>query len=101
MKRSRFKEEQIVEVLQEQEAGSSTAEACRKHGISSGTFYHGGAARGGKRQFALQKTLRGGCAPCRGCNRQRLGRPLSQGHATLQGRGGGPGARARAPSPDV
>ena len=36
MKRSRFKEEQIIAILREQEAGSPTADVCRKHGISSG-----------------------------------------------------------------
>lgn len=36
---SRFKEEQIIGILREQEAGMSTAEVCRKHGISSLTFY--------------------------------------------------------------
>ena len=39
MKRSRFAEEQIIAVLREQEAGVSTAEVCRKHGVSSATFY--------------------------------------------------------------
>jgi putative transposase len=39
MKRSRFLEEQIIGILREQEAGVSTAEVCRKHGISSATFY--------------------------------------------------------------
>ena len=39
MKRSRFSEEQIIAVLKEQEAGMSTAEVCRRHGISSATFY--------------------------------------------------------------
>jgi len=39
MKRSRFKEEQIIGTLREQEAGSPTADVCRKHGVSSATFY--------------------------------------------------------------
>ena len=40
MKRSRFTEEQIIAVLKEQEAGMPTADVCRKHGISSATFYY-------------------------------------------------------------
>jgi putative transposase len=39
MKKSRFTEEQIIGILQEQEAGMKTAEVCRKHGISQPTFY--------------------------------------------------------------
>ena len=39
MKRSRFNEEQIIAILTEQEAGMATAEVCRRHGISSATFY--------------------------------------------------------------
>lgn len=47
MKRSRFTGEQIIAVLCEQEAGVSTAEVCRKHGISSATFYAWKAKFGG------------------------------------------------------
>ena len=39
MKRSRFNEEQVIAILQEQEAGAKTADVCRKHGISGATFY--------------------------------------------------------------
>ncbi|MEN0653317.1 transposase [Hyphobacterium vulgare] len=39
MKRSRFSEEQIIAILSEQEAGMSTAEVCRRHGVSTTTFY--------------------------------------------------------------
>ena len=39
MKRSRFSEGQIIAILKEQEAGMATADVCRRHGISSATFY--------------------------------------------------------------
>ena len=47
MKPSRFAEEQIIGILREQEAGLKTAEVCRKHGISSATFYNWKAKFGG------------------------------------------------------
>jgi putative transposase len=47
MKRSRHTEEQVIAILKEQEAGSKTADVCRKHGISSATFYHWKAKYGG------------------------------------------------------
>ena len=39
MRKSRFSEEQIIAILKGQEAGLSTAEVCRRHGISQPTFY--------------------------------------------------------------
>jgi putative transposase len=42
MKRSRFSEEQIIALLREQEAGARTADVCRKHGVSTATFYKWG-----------------------------------------------------------
>lgn len=47
MKRSRFTEEQIIAILREQDAGAKTAELCRRHGISSATFYAWKAKFGG------------------------------------------------------
>ena len=47
MRSSRFKEEQIIGILREQEAGAATADVCRRHGISSATFYKWKAKYGG------------------------------------------------------
>lgn len=47
MKRSRFDEEQVIAILKEQEAGLGTADVCRKHGISSATFYKWKSKYGG------------------------------------------------------
>ena len=47
MKGSRFSEEQIIGILREREAGASTSEVCRRHGISDATFYKWKARYGG------------------------------------------------------
>ena len=47
MRRSRYTEEQIVAILKEHEAGLSTEELCRRHGISQKTFYRWKAKYGG------------------------------------------------------
>ncbi len=38
MRRSRFTEAQIIGMIKEQETGIPTADVCRKHGLSQGTF---------------------------------------------------------------
>ncbi len=39
MKRKRFSEEKIIGVLKEHEGGAKVDDICRRHGISSATFY--------------------------------------------------------------
>jgi len=39
VKKSRFTEQRIVGILKESDAGAKTSDLCRKHGVSSATFY--------------------------------------------------------------
>ncbi len=81
MKRSRFTEEQIIGMLKEQDAGMTTADVCRKHGVSTATFYKYKARVGGlevsdaRRRAACEGWLgaRAGHVPSgRACSSHRL-----------------------------
>src|SRR3546814_20751815 len=39
MKRKQFSEEQIIGILKEAEAGAVVTDLCRRHGMSSATYY--------------------------------------------------------------
>ena len=47
MKKSRFTEAKIMEVLKQAEGGVPVAELCREHGMSSASFYKWRAKYGG------------------------------------------------------
>jgi putative transposase len=47
MKGTRHSEEQIITILKQGEAGLTTAELCRQHGIREQTFYRRKAKYGG------------------------------------------------------
>jgi putative transposase len=47
MKKPRFKESQIFQILKEAEAGVPVPELCRKHGMSNASFYKWRAKYGG------------------------------------------------------
>jgi putative transposase len=55
VKTSRFTEAQIIAVLREHEAGGSTDDVCRRHGISQQTFYRWKAKYGGMGVSDAQK----------------------------------------------
>ena len=63
MKRSRFSEERIIGVLKEHEAGAAVADLCRKHGMSSATFYAWKARFGGLEGEADQAAFQWKDAP--------------------------------------
>ena len=47
IRKSRFTDEQIIGILREQEGGLAIAGGCRRHGISSATFFKWKAKFGG------------------------------------------------------
>ena len=65
MKSKRFNESQIFQVLKEAEAGIPVPELCRKHGMSSASFYKWRAKYGGmdtsmmKRMYPASTILSG------------------------------------------
>lgn len=55
MRQSRFSEEQIISILQQQEHGTRTADVCREHGISQNTFYAWKSKYGGMNVSEAQR----------------------------------------------
>ncbi len=47
MKKSRYSDNQIINILNQAEAGTPVAELCREHGMSDATFYKWRAKFGG------------------------------------------------------
>lgn len=57
MKKSKFTESQIFEMLKQSEAGIAAADICREYGVSAATFYKWKAKYGGM-DTSMMKRLR-------------------------------------------
>jgi len=55
MKKSRYKETQIVGILKEVEAGRQVKDVCREYGISDGTYYNCKSKYGGMEASNIKK----------------------------------------------
>ena len=55
MKKPRFKESEIFQILKEAEAGVPVSELCRKHGMSDASFYKWRAKYGGMAQSQMKR----------------------------------------------
>lgn len=55
MKKSRYTESQIFQILKEAESGVPVAEVCRKHGMSDATFYKWRAKYGGMDTSSMKR----------------------------------------------
>lgn len=58
IKRSRYSEEKIIEILREHEAGMTVADLCRKHGVSSSATFYGWKAKFGRMDVSDAKRLK-------------------------------------------
>lgn len=55
MKRSRFSENQIIQILKEAEAGIALTDLCRKHSFSKSSYYKWKAKYGGMEASDLRR----------------------------------------------
>jgi len=55
MKKSRYKETQIVGILKKVEAGRQVKDVCREYGISDGTYYNWKSKYGGMEASDIKK----------------------------------------------
>jgi putative transposase len=81
MRKSKFSESQIAEVLKEAEAGVSVADVARKHGISQATFYQWRSKYGGMSVSDMQRLRE---LEAENARLKRLYADLSLDHAVLK-----------------